>query len=48
MSKKTIRAMNCYTSTKRLYFEFAAISSSDDSEFDFETFNSNTSTPKKK
>ena len=29
-----------YTGAKRLYFEFALMSSSDDSEFDFEAFNS--------
>ena len=37
MSKKQI---NMYTGPKRLYFEFSLMSSSDDSEFDFEAFNS--------
>lgn len=37
MSKNVI---NNYTGVKRLYFEFSLVSSSDESDFDFEVFNS--------
>lgn len=45
MSKKPI---NNYTAAKRLYFEFALMSSSDDSDFDFEAFNSGQKKKEKK
>jgi len=40
MSKKNSKKINCYTSIKRLYYEFEQISSSDESDFEFDKFNS--------
>lgn len=40
MSKKKVKVQDSYTTKKRLYADVASLSSTDESEFDFETFNS--------